>query len=80
MQFDQTPLQFAAIEGHQTVVTALIAAGADVNAKTNVRRRPLRAAVLPAGCRMHLQSLSLSLLTHRYSLSLSSLSVLDAAW
>ena len=58
MQNGFTPLHKAAWKGHQTVVTALIAAGADVNAKNNVRRCPLRVAVLPAGCRMHLQSLS----------------------
>ena len=86
MQDAKTPLHYAAFfasEGYEAVVKALIAAGADVNAEDVVRIMwPLRKALLYSGCRLHLQSLSLSNPLSRDSplFSLPSLSVLDAGW
>ncbi len=36
-QSDKTPLHYAAGEGHASIVTELLAAGADINAKDEVR-------------------------------------------
>ena len=67
----------ASEKGRLDIVNAYIEGGADVNVKDEVRRRPLRVAVLPAAiCRMHLQSLPRD--SSLFSLSLPLMPVLDA--